>query len=754
MNQHNQFDTLNDMDALENLEQPYKDKIAVYEQELADLQCEIERQKQVIKRFSKYVDCSQEVLLESCDILSIYRKSKLYTIAIVLQRMIDQFILGNRESRGDFLHWIWNNLTRLLPLNEPKNPGKPLYSFEKLYQLQQHLEYLLDSTTQVLSVQLGVDSDSFASKRGRQFFIFAGVPYFDVGGGQRFAQIANTLNSMGYRVYYIYAFDSVEAKRTTMYIPAVMHVQLDKYSVDDFAVDVQKNDVLIFEIPYVKFKPYMDYANQHGNPTVYEHVDNWDSSLGCLFYEKEAFSAFVRDVKHITVTARVLGEKIEEAGRKDYIYCPNAVDSSLFEPSKTYMKPADLVTGKKTLLYFGSLWGEWFDWDLITYVAKNCDCTINLIGDYQPVADKIRKLPKNIHFLGLKKHEDLPAYLSYSDIALLPFKNSVIGKYVSPLKIFEYIAMNKPVLATPLEDIAGYPNVVASDDKEVWVRAIEKGIPAKDATVFTAENNWYARCNQILDTVGRLKTSYPPVSVIILNRNNKNVIFRCVNSLLAFSGAYNTEIIVVDNDSTDGSYELLLEEYGSKIKVIKNEKNGCSCGRNLGVQHATNEMLLFLDSDQWITGEHYLDAAFEIMEHNSGIGAVGWAAGWLGKDVLNGIITDSFPNRGIKGAWVMYRTDIAYLGSGGLLTRKSLFHKIGGFDEFYDPTCFEDTDFSLAVRDAGYELAYCPYMAIMHLPHQTTQSGSKAHLKLMERNGNYFLNKWKNQNPKLLEYRL
>ena len=210
----------------------------------------------------------------------------------------------------------------------------------------------------------------------------------------------------------------------------------------------------------------------------------------------------------------------------------------------------------------------------------------------------------------------------------------------------------------------------------------------------------------------------------------------------------------MDNDSTDGSYELLLEEYGSKIKVIKNEKNGCSCGRNLGVQHATNEMLLFLDSDQWITGEHYLDAAFEIMEHNSGIGAVGWAAGWLGKDVLNGIITDSFPNRGIKGAWVMYRTDIAYLGSGGLLTRKSLFHKIGGFDEFYDPTCFEDTDFSLAVRDAGYELAYCPYMAIMHLPHQTTQSGSKAHLKLMERNGNYFLNKWKNQNPKLLEYRL
>ena len=87
-----------------------------------------------------------------------------------------------------------------------------------------------------------------------------------------------------------------------------------------------------------------------------------------------------------------------------------------------------------------------------------------------------------------------------------------------------------------------------------------------------------------------------------------------------------------------------------------------------------------------------------------------------------------------------------------MLLRKSLFDQIGGFDECFDPTCFEDTDLSLKIRHAGFELAYCPYIGIMHLPHQTTQSGSEAHAKLIKKNGAYFMDKWKKIEPALLEY--
>ena len=144
--------------------------------------------------------------------------------------------------------------------------------------------------------------------------------------------------------------------------------------------------------------------------------------------------------------------------------------------------------------------------------------------------------------------------------------------------------------------------------------------------------------------------------------------------------------------------------------------------------------------------------ALEVLEQNKNIGAVGWAAGWFSKDSPHGPIADYLPQRGIPGPWAMSRSDIAYLGSGGLVMAKSLFEQIEGFDEFYDPTCFEDTDLSLKIRHAGYELAYCTYTSIMHLPHQTTGAGSAAHTKLLHRNGNYFMDKWKKLNPKLLEY--
>jgi GT2 family glycosyltransferase len=82
-----------------------------------------------------------------------------------------------------------------------------------------------------------------------------------------------------------------------------------------------------------------------------------------------------------------------------------------------------------------------------------------------------------------------------------------------------------------------------------------------------------------------------------------------------------------------------------------------------------------------------------------------------------------------------------------------VFEAVGGFDTAYDPTCFEDTDLSLLIRDNGYELAYCPSLLIRHMAHQTTEADGKDwHFDLLEKNGKYFFEKWNVRNKKLLEY--
>jgi len=728
------------------------DKVAV--ELIAKRDNEIAKYDNIIKQYEdkvQQISINREGIEHAIERIDATQNSKVYKMSLVFRRFYTQCI--KTRDKKEFVKWFFAKLFH------KKYAGRALSFFDYLEEAKVALRET-KAKAACDEVQTNpVQNPSIVVKRkdiSKTVVIFGSVPFYDVGGGQRSAQLAKTFNELGYIVHYIYGFECSEEDIPDMFVPTVTHKLIDEVSVEWYKSIMANGAISIFEIPFCKFKPYMDIAKKFNQPTVYEHIDNWDSNLGSLFYDPDTFKQFIEEADLITVTAKMLGEKIEEKTDREYLYLPNAVNINIFEPGKTYECPHDLRIGKKkTLIYFGSLWGEWFDWEKIIYIAeKEKDVAINLIGDYSGIKDKIAQMPKNIHFLGLKPQTQLPAYLQHCDIALLPFKNCEIGKYVSPLKIFEYIAMNKKVLATNLDDIQHYPNVYASDDKEDWLKFLNSEDEIVSTEEFIGKNNWYSRCAELIEYFEKEESKFPSVSVIVLNYNNKKVIERCVKTLLAHNRRYNYEVIVVDNGSTDGSYELLQENYSDKIKLYKNSVNGCSSGRNLGAANATGEYIIFLDSDQWIVSDYWLDSALDLMENDVNIGSAGWNAGWFEPGKTTGPIVDYLPNRGLESSAIWYKTDIAYLATSGMIMKRELFEAIGGLDEFYDPTCFEDTDLSLKIRDYGFELAYCPYMAIMHLPHQTTQSGSARHTQLMERNGKYFWDKWMERNPKLLEYYL
>ncbi|HEV2462109.1 MAG TPA: glycosyltransferase, partial [Ktedonobacterales bacterium] len=562
-------------------------------------------------------------------------------------------------------------------------------------------------------------------------YIFAMVPYYDIGGGQRSAQLAKTFNKMGYSVHYIYAYESTDAGQRDAFIPAVRHSHFKDLAPRDIVAGLRGAPVFIFEAPYKGYMPYLELAPLIRARIIYEHIDNWETSLGSAFFDADTLKVYLLRAHAIAATTQLLRERIVEYMRadsalapraRDVQYVPNAVDIDLFDPSVVYPVPADLARGSPTLLYYGSLWGEWFDWALLRSLAEGCPASaINIIGDHKPIASIAAAMPPNIHFLGPKKQGELPAYLSHCDFALLPFKNDDIGRYVSPLKVFEYIAMERPVLATSLPDIAGYPSLYASDSVEDWVAVVQGDGGAMSSVAggrgetqtFVQANNWYARCNRLLDLIEEEAPSLshgagaweaakcagvrPAISLIMLNHNNLNVIGRSLDSMLTFRDRYGYEIIVVDNQSTDGSYAWLCERYGESIRLVQNSRNGCASGRNLGIQHARGDLILFMDSDQWALSTRWLDAPLDILQRHRWVGAIGWGGGWFEPPSMGGPTTASLPHGGIRPG-AMFRTDIGYLGSGGLLVRRELLTGGLTFDEQYDPTCFEDTDLSLQIR--------------------------------------------------------
>lgn len=271
-------------------------------------------------------------------------------------------------------------------------------------------------------------------------------------------------------------------------------------------------------------------------------------------------------------------------------------------------------------------------------------------------------------------------------------------------------------------------------------------LPGNEDYPHISANTWLRRVETLM------RPAYPEsVSAVVLIHNNRRIVERCIRTLLDHAGNWLNEIVVVDNQSSDGGPELVEELFGGhdKVKLVRNSENGCSSGRNLGVKNATGKYIAFFDSDQWLTSPTCFPEAVSILNLEEGVGAIGWNAGWFDphRDDLGGPISDYIPNRGMNAEALTtgYRDDIGFLGTSCMFMTKELFERIDGFDTFYDPTCFEDTDICFQIKRAGYSVAFRDLAGVRHQPHQTTgaSEGSERYKKLFNRNAAYFKAKWR-----------
>jgi glycosyltransferase involved in cell wall biosynthesis len=123
------------------------------------------------------------------------------------------------------------------------------------------------------------------------------------------------------------------------------------------------------------------------------------------------------------------------------------------------------------------------------------------------------ELPRhnNIHYLGLKTYDELPAYLSGWDAALMPFALNDATRYISPTKTPEYLAAGKPVVSTPIRDVVepygrlGVVHIATGD--EAFVSAVEAVLagadPASDACrdALLGEMSWDATWRRMLGQI-------------------------------------------------------------------------------------------------------------------------------------------------------------------------------------------------------------------------------------------------------------
>jgi glycosyltransferase involved in cell wall biosynthesis len=111
----------------------------------------------------------------------------------------------------------------------------------------------------------------------------------------------------------------------------------------------------------------------------------------------------------------------------------------------------------------------------------------------------------NIHWLGPKKYAELPNYLAGFDVATIPFKLSDALNAVSPIKLFEYMAGERPIVTTDLAECRKYPVVLIAHDATEWVERLRQAVALRWDDSYRAElrrtaeaNTWQARAQTIV----------------------------------------------------------------------------------------------------------------------------------------------------------------------------------------------------------------------------------------------------------------
>ncbi|PKN92531.1 MAG: hypothetical protein CVU44_15470 [Chloroflexi bacterium HGW-Chloroflexi-6] len=265
-----------------------------------------------------------------------------------------------------------------------------------------------------------------------------------------------------------------------------------------------KQPIILIGSPW--YAPMLDWFD---NPLViYDHYDDLEVSSARL----EDHQRLMKDATLVLATSQVLFDAVKP-DRPDALLCPNAVDYAFVQkmrPSISDPAPDELADfiqkGSPIIGYSGAL-ANWFDYELVKGLAKSRpNWQFVLIGiDYDGSLEQSGLLEcPNLHYLGWKPYQDLFKYVWRFSVAMIPFMINDITKATSPVKLFEFFACQKTVVATPMPECLRYPEVLVASDVETFASKIEQALECKDDPQLLNQldavarlNTWSVRVKQI-----------------------------------------------------------------------------------------------------------------------------------------------------------------------------------------------------------------------------------------------------------------
>lgn len=243
----------------------------------------------------------------------------------------------------------------------------------------------------------------------------------------------------------------------------------------------------------------------------------------------------------------------------------------------------------------------------------------------------------------------------------------------------------------------------------------------------------------------------PLVYIILVNYNNYQDTIECVCSLQKIKYS-NYKIVIVDNNSKDGSIEVLRDNFKKCIIIDTNSNLGFAGGNNLAIRYALEnnaDYVLLLNNDT-VVEKSFLEKLVEVGERYEDVGIVGgkiyyfsephkiWYAGGKISKLIGKTKHIDVNEIDLNENNKIFETD--YVTGCMMLVSRKAIEKVGMMDENYF-LYYEETDWNVRIKNKGFRIMYTPYSIIYHKISSSTKKISYILGGYYDRNQYYFIMK-------------
>ncbi|MGE4385238.1 MAG: glycosyltransferase family 2 protein [Endomicrobiaceae bacterium] len=251
------------------------------------------------------------------------------------------------------------------------------------------------------------------------------------------------------------------------------------------------------------------------------------------------------------------------------------------------------------------------------------------------------------------------------------------------------------------------------------------------------------------------------VSIVMLTYNQLEDTSICVESLFKHTADINFELIFVDNGSTKDNTKTYLEKLkseNSNVKVIYNESNlGFACANNQGIEISEGEYVLLLNNDVILT-DGWLDRMLQVAESDKKIALVAPVTNHAsGRQVVvfdgtaeEDEVIQTFAKANLlknAGSWISVKRVIGFC----MLVKREVLFKVGVLDEMFGPGGYEDYDYCMRIKQAGFDIVIASDVFVFHIGGKGYSSNNMNYSGLRTRNIELLIDKWTRNSLEIME---